>query len=168
MERAQKPIKIDLQGIETDYDTDDYNDYDGLQRTPINDLFTTDETGEHLILHNVKNWFMSIAVADNNAEKLRQLKRVFDTVALSTDEDLIEYGLGVANVEPFFFRHYLELAFEMTHREVTGGWHNESDEANRIRINRINTLRQGPTPPARLQLTLDTVQRYEETRDRLG
>ena len=74
-----------------------------MQRTPLNDLFVTDDTGEHLELYNVKNWFASVAVANNDAEKLYHIKRVFDTVQLSTDEDLLEYGLGTINVDPTFF-----------------------------------------------------------------
>ena len=51
----------------------------------------------------MKNWFASVAVANNDAEKLYHIKRVFDTVQLSTDEDLLEYGLGTINVDPTFF-----------------------------------------------------------------
>ena len=169
MERAQKaerPVVIDAQEVVTDYDSND-DTPDGLQRTPVNDLFITDENGERLELCNVKNWFYSMAVADNTAEKLRQIRRVFDTAQLSSDQELIDCGLGRVNVDPTFFRYYLEMAFEMCHREVMGAWHNEDDEANRVRINRLNTLRQSTNAPARLRLSLSTVQRYEETRDRL-
>ena len=144
------------------------NEFEGLVRTPLNDLFTTDHDGEHLSLYNCKNWFHTIATATNTEEKLYHVKRVFDTVALTTDDELLDYGLRVTKLDPFFFRYYLELAFETCHREVRGCWHNPDDEANRVRIERVNTLRKRTMPPARLQLSLTAGQTYAETRERLG